>query len=105
VVKQTASKTAPKQTTAKSTMTQASAKVASMFTQQPNGTRLGSHHHHIIMLVLMLIAVIFGIALGTVISDASQGTQGLLILVFALTFVNVTVSLLLFTQLMNRNDA
>jgi heme/copper-type cytochrome/quinol oxidase subunit 4 len=62
---------------------------------------LRTEHHHVIMMVLMLAATVLSIGLGVRIAGAAQGTEGLLILVFALSVVNVVISLLLFTQFMH----
>jgi hypothetical protein len=67
--------------------------------------KLHHHHHSLIMLCMVLVVLVTGIVFGVKISNTTRGTDGLLIIVFALSFLSIVMSFLIFTQLVHLREA
>jgi len=67
--------------------------------------KLDIAHHHLIVLLITLIVFITGITFGVKLSGATRGTDGMIITVFALCFLSIVLSFIIFTQLIHVKDS
>jgi hypothetical protein len=56
------------------------------------------------MLIVVLIVLISGITFGIKLTGATKGTDGMAIITFALSFLSIVLSFLIFTQLMHLKE-
>lgn len=61
-------------------------------------------HHKIILLCITLVMVVTGIFFGVTLSAKTQGTDGMLIILFSLCFLTTTLLFLVFIQLMHLRE-
>lgn len=66
--------------------------------------RLDLIHHKTILLVILLVTLITGVIFGVKISATTRGTDGLLIIVFAMLFVIMAISFVMFTQIIHLRE-
>lgn len=66
--------------------------------------RLDLIHHKAILLVILIVTLITGVIFGVKISAATRGTDGLLIIVFAMLFVIMAISFVMFTQIIHLRE-
>jgi uncharacterized Tic20 family protein len=67
--------------------------------------RLNRTSHHLIAIVMSLAIFICGVLLGVKLAGTTQGTQGMIILVFAFGFLAVALLFILFTQLVHIRES
>ncbi len=61
-------------------------------------------HHNLIVLFFVLFVLITGIYLGVKLSIGTQGTDGMIIIVFSLCFLITSLQFIIFTQLTHLRD-
>jgi hypothetical protein len=66
--------------------------------------KLDLAHHKIIVTLIILIVFIVGIFFGVTISGATRGTDGMQIILFAMVFLSIILSFIIFTQLIHLRD-
>ena len=66
--------------------------------------KLDISHHKIIVTVMILVVFITGILFGVKLSGATRGTEGMHIIIFALSFLSIVLSFIIFTQLMHMRE-
>lgn len=66
--------------------------------------KLDITHHKIILLCIILIVLITGMIFGVQLSSATRGTDGLLIIVFALSFLSMVMLFVIFMQIIHMRD-
>lgn len=66
--------------------------------------KLDLSHHKIIVTVLILAIFVTGIIFGVKLSGATRGTDGMHIIIFALSFLSIVLSFIIFTQLMHLRE-
>ncbi|HIH24273.1 TPA: DUF2207 domain-containing protein [Candidatus Woesearchaeota archaeon] len=66
--------------------------------------RLDLIHHKAILLVILIVTLITGVIFGVKISAATRGTDGLLIIVFAMLFVIMAILFVMFTQIIHLRE-
>jgi hypothetical protein len=74
-------------------------------TQTADAQSMSPSMHNVAFTIVILIVFLTGVVMGVKISGATHGTDGLLIMVFALGFLNIVMSFLIFTQLMHLRAA
>jgi hypothetical protein len=66
--------------------------------------KLDLAHHKIIVTFIILIVFIVGIFFGVAISGATRGTDGLQIILFAMVFLTIILSFIIFTQIIHLRE-
>ena len=61
-------------------------------------------HHNFIILLIILVVFVTGIFFGVRISEATRGTDGMMIIVFALAFLSIAMQFILFSRLTHIGD-
>lgn len=54
--------------------------------------------------MLVIIVLVCGITFGVKLNGATQGTEGMTVISFALSFLSIVLSFLIFTQVMHIKD-